>query len=138
MNMQENVNILWSECQQILQDNLSQSAYQTWFAPVEAISWEDNVLVLQVRSQFIVDYIEDNYLDLLSRVLRKVFGPNLQLEYRILMAGGSIDVPSDARKMRPAIAQNPQMPSSNVGVNEWDSHLNTQYTFDNFVKGEPN
>ncbi len=138
MNMQENVNILWSECQQILQDNLSQSAYQTWFAPVEAISWEDNVLVLQVRSQFIVDYIEDNYLDLLSRVLRKVFGPNLQLEYRILMAGGSIDVPSDARKMRPAIAQNPQMPSSNAGVNEWDSHLNTQYTFDNFVKGEPN
>lgn len=136
--MQENVNILWSECQQILQDNLSQSAYQTWFAPVEAISWEDNVLVLQVRSQFIVDYIEDNYLDLLSRVLRKVFGPNLQLEYRILMAGGSIDVPSDARKMRPAIAQNPQMPSSNAGVNEWDSHLNTQYTFDNFVKGEPN
>jgi chromosomal replication initiator protein len=138
MNMQENVNILWSECQQILQDNLSQSAYQTWFAPVEAISWEDNVLVLQVRSQFIVDYIEDNYLDLLSRVLRKVFGPNLQLEYRILMAGGSIDVPSDARKMRPAIAQNPQMPSSNAGVNEWDSHLNTQYTFDNFIKGEPN
>lgn len=136
--MQENVNILWSECQQILQDNLSQSAYQTWFAPVEAISWEDNVLVLQVRSQFIVDYIEDNYLDLLSRVLRKVFGPNLQLEYRILMAGGSIDVPSDARKMRPAIAQNPQMSSSNAGVNEWDSHLNTQYTFDNFVKGEPN
>ena len=136
--MQENVNILWSECQQILQDNLSQSAYQTWFAPVEAISWENNVLVLQVRSQFIVDYIEDNYLDLLSRVLRKVFGPNLQLEYRILMAGGSIDVPSDARKMRPAIAQNPQMPSSNAGVNEWDSHLNTQYTFDNFVKGEPN
>ena len=136
--MQANVNILWSECQQILQDNLSQSAYQTWFAPVEAISWEDNVLVLQVRSQFIVDYIEDNYLDLLSRVLRKVFGPNLQLEYRILMAGGSIDVPSDARKMRPAIAQNPQMPSSNAGVNEWDSHLNTQYTFDNFVKGEPN
>lgn len=136
--MQENVNILWSECQQILQDNLSQSAYQTWFAPVEAISWEDNVLVLQVRSQFIVDYIEDNYLDLLSRVLRKVFGPNLQLEYRILMAGGSIDVPSDARKMRPAIAQNPQMPSSSAGVNEWDSHLNTQYTFDNFVKGEPN
>jgi chromosomal replication initiator protein len=23
-------------------------------------------------------------------------------------------------------------------VNTWDSQLNTQYTFDNFVKGEPN
>ncbi|MBR2936839.1 MAG: chromosomal replication initiator protein DnaA, partial [Paludibacteraceae bacterium] len=63
--MQENINILWAECQQILRDNLSQSAYQTWFAPIEPIQWENNMLVLQVRSQFIVDYIEDNYLNLL-------------------------------------------------------------------------
>ena len=137
-NMQENVNILWSECQQILQDNLSQSAYQTWFAPVEAIRWEDNVLVLQARSQFVVDYIEDNYLDLLSRVLRKIFGANVQLEYRILMAGDSIEVPSDARKIRPNATQNIQLQATNEVVNEWDSQLNAQYTFDNFIKGEPN
>lgn len=137
IHMQENVNILWSECRQILQDNLSHSAYQTWFAPIEAISWESNVLVLQVRSQFIVDYIEDNYLDLLSRVLRKVFGANVQLEYRILMAGSSIDVPSDTSKVRTNTTALLAQPVNEV-VNEWDSHLNTQYTFDNFVKGEPN
>ena len=138
MNMQENVNILWSECQQILQDNLSQSAYQTWFAPVEAIRWENNVLVLQARSQFVVDYIEDNYLDLLSRVLRKKFGANVQLEYRILMAGDSIEVPSDARKIRANSPQKVQLQAANDIVTEWDSHLNVQYTFDNFIKGEPN
>ena len=138
MNMQENVNILWSECQQILQDNLSQSAYQTWFAPVEAIRWEDNVLVLQARSQFVVDYIEDNYLDLLSRVLRKIFGANVQLEYRILMAGDSIEVPSDASKVRPNATKNIKLQSTDEIVNEWDCNLNAQYTFDNFVKGEPN
>ena len=137
IHMQENVNILWSECRQILQDNLSHSAYQTWFAPIEAISCENNVLVLQVRSQFIVDYIEDNYLDLLSRVLRKVFGANVQLEYRILMAGSSIDVPSDTSKMRNNSTTLVAQPVNEV-VNEWDSHLNTQYTFDNFIKGEPN
>lgn len=136
--MQENVNILWSECQQILQDNLSQSAYQTWFAPVEAIRWEDNVLVLQARSQFVVDYIEDNYLDLLSRVLRKIFGANVQLEYRILMAGDSIEVPSDASKVRPNATKNIKLQSTDEIVNEWDCNLNAQYTFDNFVKGEPN
>ena len=98
--MQDNVNILWAECQQVLKDNLPQSAYQTWFAPVTAIQWENNLLVLQVRSQFIVDYIEVNYLDILSRVLRKMFGPTVRLEYRVMMAGSSVDIPSDNLKLQ--------------------------------------
>ena len=136
--MQDNINILWAECQQILKDNLSQSAYQTWFASIEPIQWEDNLLVLQARSQFIVDYIEDNYLDLLSRVLRKIFGVQVQLEYRILMAGSSIDIPSDSMKLS-ATAKANFVPQANIEIdNEWDHHLNPQYTFDNFIKGEPN
>lgn len=136
-NMQENINILWAECQQILRDNLSQSAYQTWFAPIEPIQWEDNMLVLQVRSQFIVDYIEDNYLDILSRVLRKVFGAQVQLEYRILMAGSSIDIPSDSTKLSMSKPMSVSQSSVEIAA-DWDSHLNPQYTFDNFIKGEPN
>ena len=135
--MQEQVNILWSDCQQILRDNLSPSAYQTWFASVDAIQWENNVLVLQVRSQFIVDYIEENYLDILSRVLRRVFGPSVRLEYRVMMAGSSVDIPSDSLKMHQSVAA----PMSQMAVehaNNWDSHLNYQYTFGNFIKGEPN
>ena len=96
------------------------------------------MLVLQARSQFIVDYIEDNYLDILSRVLRKVFGAQVQLEYRILMAGSSIDIPSDSMKLSAA----PKVtiaPQSIVEIdNEWDSHLNPLYTFDNFIVGNSN
>jgi chromosomal replication initiator protein len=135
--MQDKLNILWFECQQILRDNLSQSAYQTWFASVEAIRWENNLLVLQVRSQFIVDYIEENYLDILSRVLRKVFGANIRLEYRVLMAGGVVDIPSDTQKIHTS-APTPSMQTSFEARSNWDTHLNTQYTFSNFVKGEPN
>lgn len=136
--MKQNLNILWAQCQQILRDNLSQSAYQTWFAPVVALQCENDVLVLQVKSQFIVEYIEDNYLDLLSRVLRRVFGPSIQLEYRIMVAGGVIDVPSEP--LREPIARSraeAYIPQQEVD-NAWDSQLNTQYTFDNFIKGEPN
>lgn len=135
--MQDNVNILWAECQQVLKDNLPQSAYQTWFAPVVAIQWEHNVLVLQVKSQFVVEYIEENYLDILSRVLRKVFGPQVQLEYRILMAGSSIDVPSESIHQ---VVNSPKVAaqSANMVVEAWDSQLSENYTFDNFIKGEPN
>ena len=133
--MQNETNILWAECQQILRDNLSQSAYQTWFAPIVAVQWQDNVLVLQVKSQFIVDYIEENYLDLLSRVRRKVFGNKFQLEYRVLIADSAINVPSAPAK---EVQQHLVAKSAEVTSNTWDSQLNEQYTFDNFVKGEPN
>ena len=133
--MQTELNILWAQCQQILRDNLSQSAYQTWFAPVVAVQWQDNVLVLQVKSQFIVEYIEENYLNLLSRVLRKVFGPQLQLEYRVLMAGDAINVPSSPVQSSAASAP---LAVAKAPVEAWDSPLNTLYTFDNFIKGEPN
>ena len=133
--MQNEFNILWAECQQILRDNLSQSAYQTWFAPINAVQWQDDVLVLQVKSQFIVEYIEENYLDILSRVLRKVFGNKVQLEYRVLIADSAINVPSAPTK---AIASQPTAKMVETTNSTWDSQLNEQYTFDNFVKGEPN
>jgi chromosomal replication initiator protein len=136
--LKQDLNILWAECQQILRDNLSPSAYQTWFAPVLALDYEEDVLVLQVKSQFIVEYIEENYLDLLSRVLRKVFGPKIRLEYRIMYAGSSIDLPSEPLRETPqAVRREGAMPIQET-ANTWESQLNAQYTFDNFVKGEPN
>ena len=137
-SLKQDLNILWSECQQILRDNLSPSAYQTWFAPVSALDLENDVLVLQVKSQCIVEYIEENYLDLRSRVLRKVFGPKIQLEYRIILAGSCIDVPSEPfREVQPSVKREMPMAVQDT-ASTWDSQLNSQYTFDYFVKGEPN
>ena len=136
--MQQDLNILWAECQQILRDNLSQSAYQTWFAPISALQYENDLLVLQVKSQFIVEYIEENYLDLLSRVLRKVFGSRIRLEYRIMVAGSSIDVPSEPLREAVARPRKDVYTPAQEAANAWDSQLNSQYTFDNFIKGEPN
>ena len=119
--MKQDLNILWAQCQQILRDNLSPSAYQTWFAPVSALSYEDDVLVLQVKSQFIVEYIEENYLDILSRVLRKVFGPKIQLEYRIMLAGSSIDVPSEPLRDTVSYGRRELSIASQETASTWDS-----------------
>ena len=64
--MEKDVQVIWAECQQVLRDNLTPTVYNTWFAPIKALSFEDNVLKLQVQSQFCVEYIEENYLVLLS------------------------------------------------------------------------
>jgi chromosomal replication initiator protein len=55
-----------------------------------------------------------------------------------MYAGSSIDLPSEPLRESPQVIrrENP-MPIQDT-ANTWESQLNAQYTFDNFVKGEPN
>lgn len=138
--MEKNVKLIWTECLHILRDNLTPTVFTTWFAPIEALSFEDNVLVLQVKSQFIVEYIEENYLTLLSKVLFRMFGPDTKLEYRVQLdshTNAGVNIPSD-------VSQAPAVPTMLVQQPdlqeepEFKSQLNLYYTFDTFVQGEAN
>ncbi|MBQ1859020.1 MAG: chromosomal replication initiator protein DnaA [Paludibacteraceae bacterium] len=125
----------WAQCQTILADNLTSSAYQTWFAPIVPLQFADGVLVLQVKSQFVAEYIEENYLPLLSAAIFRVFGQGTRLEYRVLIdstSGAGTRLPSNGAPM-----QAPIMGSQRVTPN-FDTQLNALYTFDSFVEGEPN
>lgn len=128
----------WAQCQTILADNLTSSAYQTWFAPIVPLSYSEGVLVLQVKSQFVAEYIEENYIPLLSAAIIRVFGQGTRLEYRVL-----IDSASGAATMLPSTGApergnwqitNTQKPVTNEDLPK----LNELYTFDSFIAGEPN
>ena len=41
--------------------------------------------MLQVKSQFVAEYIEENYIPLLSAAIIRVFGQGTRLEYRVLI-----------------------------------------------------
>jgi chromosomal replication initiator protein len=125
----------WAQCQTILADNMTSSAYQTWFAPIVPLRFAEGVLVLQVKSQFVAEYIEENYIPLLSTAIYRVFGQGTRLEYRVL-----IDSTSGATTMMPSNAQaNGAHPMNNQQPTvQFDSQLNALYTFDSFIAGEPN
>ena len=135
--MNQNTNILWQQCAVILRDNLTPSVYNTWFAPLEVVNYENDTLILRVKSQFVAEYIEENYIDLLARSIRRVFGENTRLEYRVLIdstSGAGATYPSRNPADMPVLSKVLQkaMPSA------WESQLNESYTFDNFIAGETN
>ena len=137
----QNLQQQWAQCQTFLADNLTTSAYQTWFAPIVPLQFAQGVLVLQVKSQFVAEYIEENYIPLLSAAIIRVFGQGTRLEYRVL-----IDSTSGAGTMLPSKQQSAPMGAnaSVVGMpnpqaaNALDPQLNTRYTFDSFIAGGPN
>ncbi len=128
----------WAQCQTILADNLTTSAYQTWFAPIVPLQFAQGVLTLQVKSQFVAEYIEENYIPLLSAAIFRVFGQGTKLEYRVLIdatSGAGTMLPSAGAPSKSQMLPNMPQPAA---ANNFDTQLNTFYTFDSFVAGEPN
>ena len=131
--MNQEVNIVWRKCVEVLKDNLTPTVFNTWFAALEAHDFHDNTLVLRVKSQFVAQYIEENYIDLLSRVIRRFFGSDTQLEYRVLVdstSGTATTYPSESTAM-PAVL--PVHTYTNNKVTNWDTQLNENYTFANLL-----
>jgi len=127
----------WAQCLAILADNLTDSAYRIWFAPIVPLQFENGTLVLQVKSQFVAEYIEENYLQILSSTILRVFGQGTHLEYRVLIdaaSGAATQLPSAGAQAqaKPIINNMPRQ------RDYFESQLNTFYTFDSFVAGEPN
>ena len=128
----------WAKCQTILADNLTSSAYQTWFAPIIPLQFSNGVLVLQVKSQFVAEYIDENYISLLSSTIYRVFGQGTRLEYRVLIdstSGAGTTLPSTG-VANGFVNNAPQLNAP--AVQPFDSQLNIAYTFDSFLAGEPN
>jgi len=139
----------WDECLAVLRDNLTESQYHTWFEPIIPISLEGDVLTLEVASEFFREYIEEHYITLLGRVLKKVIGPQVKLRYNVrVLTGTTVSIPSENKRN----VENPGIPMSPIQVSNIstpyiipgiqkrniDSNLNTSYSFDNFIEGSCN
>ena len=81
---QEELEQRWNECLSIINDNIPASAYNIWFANIRPLEFTDHVLWLAIPSQFVYEYIEEHYVDLLYATICRVFGNNTDLMYRVL------------------------------------------------------
>ena len=81
--------VIWDSCLKVIKDNVSLQAFKTWFEPIIPVRLEDNVLTIQVPSHFFYEWLEENYITLLKKVIRKELGAEGRLEYSIIMENNS-------------------------------------------------
>lgn len=154
--MVKNVDIAWKECLQIIRDNVPKVSYRTWFEPIVPMRLEDNVLTIQVPSTFFYEFLEEQYIDLLKKTLTKVIGPEVKLEYNVVMGDNgfnkqpyTVKLPTSGKtKLTNRPVQVPvdrdsasiKNPFVIPGLKKMhvDPQLNPEHTFDNFVEGECN
>lgn len=149
--------LAWSNCLRIIKDNIPQISYQTWFEPIVPVKLERDILTIQVPSLFFYEYLEEQYIDLLSKTLRKELGGTAKLEYSVVMDNAhmanrqpyTLNFPTSNKtdlRNRPVNVQHHQErptiknPFVIPGIKKLnvDPQLNIDYCFDNFVEGECN
>ena len=154
--MTKTLDKVWTNCLTVVKDNLPIQAYKTWFEPIKPVKLKGNVLTIQVPSQFFYEWLEEHYIKLLKKTIRKEIGPDAKLEYSIIMESNqgntnpyTIKIPtSDKRAIKNPSVSMPLDISANPIKNPFvipglrkvnvDSNLNPNYSFENFVEGDCN
>ena len=80
--MQKTHTELWEKCLEIFRDNLTEEQYESWFAPIVPVSYNNGDLVLWVSSPYFKEHIESTFLPLVSAVIRRVYGESTRLFYK--------------------------------------------------------
>ena len=68
---------------------MSQQSFKTWFEPIRPLKLADAVLTIQVPSQFFYEWLEEHYIGLLKKTIKKELGAEGRLEYSIIMENGA-------------------------------------------------
>ena len=137
---------LWEECLHLIEANVSEQQYKTWFAPIvfESYSETEQTLLVQVPSPYVYEYLEQYYVGLLSKVLARVFGSSVKLSYRIVTVKAQHNVTTTVESDGPSEIQQPQ--GTNKAPTTLDAatpqqlnpQLDAKKTFQNFIEGDSN
>lgn len=137
---------LWERCLAFIKDNVSVTAFKTWFVPIVPLKYEAKALTIGVPSPFFYEYLEEKYVGVLRAAIYKEIGEGTELMYSILTdKTNHISVNMEGTRRSDAVAPKPVVngnktpnPLQAAAPQELDPHLNPNYNFDNFLKGTSN
>ena len=146
---------IWNNCLTIIQDNVTTQNFKTWFKPIKAVALEGKTLTIEVPSQFFHEWLEDNYITLIKKTIKREIGKDAKLEYNIILENSSSKKPYISKipsTKQDSVKNNPismpiSMNSSSIrnpfiipGLQKININpqLNESYTFNAYIEGECN
>jgi chromosomal replication initiator protein len=113
----------WDRCVRELQAELSEQQFNTWIRPLQAVEDEGSLRLL-APNRFVVDWLEQNYVDRILTLL----GGSVELVLEVGSRDGG----------RGFVDSQPKTAPSGRAAPVIASRLNRDFTFDQFVEGKSN
>lgn len=140
---------LWDNSLLLIKDSVTEQQYNIWFKPIVFESYKPSTktLLVQVPSPFVYEYLEQNFVDLLSKVLHRNFGEGIRLTYRVVTDKEhklSQDIEADpddadmAKQTRECAQQTAAQPAAPQQQEDIDTQLDPKLTFNNYMEGDSN
>lgn len=140
---------LWDNSLLLIKNSVTEQQYNTWFKPIVFESYKPSTktLLVQVPSPFVYEYLEQNFVDLLSKVLHRNFGEGIRLTYRVVTDKEhklSQDIEADpddadmAKQTRECAQQAAAQLAAPQQQEDIDTQLDPKLTFNNYMEGDSN
>ena len=147
--MGNNPKALWDNCLKLIKENVTEQQFRTWFEPIvfEQYNEDSRTLLVQVPSRYVYEYLEQYYVTLLSKVLRRCYGTSVQLNYRIVVdKKNKITVdeegcePVNIDMLQPAALMGNKAPTvlDAAMPQDLNPQLDIHKTFQSFIEGDSN
>lgn len=134
---------VWKDCLMVIRENVTEQSFKTWFEPIIPYKLINKRLIIQVPSQFFYEWLENNYVKILRKALDYAIGKDGQLEYTIIIDSGGQKAQQTQKKPEAAPEQARNIPRNPFEIKVsreviFDSQLNKNYRFENYVEGSCN
>lgn len=116
---------IWNMFLEKMKDQLMPILFETWFSETKLIDLKEKSAKVLVPMPVHKKHLKENYNDLIEEVFTEVSGSNFKFEYLI----------------EEEIQKNVVISTDNVGVpsnSDFESNLDTRYSFENFIVGKSN
>ena len=128
--------LIWEKVKTELSELLPRDIFDSWFVSVECLSTDGNSVVLQVPSEFSAIWINDNYLDLLTKAFQRFLG----YPVTVTLVDNSADEGTVSDNTRHTNTEKSNSRGNAASTNQRnkgaiDTNLNRRNTFENFVIG---
>ena len=127
---------IWEKVKTELSELLPRDIFDSWFVSVECLSADGNSVVLQVPSEFSAIWINDNYLDLLTKAFQRFLGHPVT----VTLVDNPADDDTVSNNTRHTNTEKSNFRGNAASTNQRNkgainSNLNRRNTFENFVIG---
>jgi chromosomal replication initiator protein len=131
--------ILWPNCLQKLEQELSDQQLNTWIRPLQ-VKEEDKRITLLAPNRFVLDWVKQNFQHLIEKIICDI---NPAGDVSLSLAIGTQSKPQSSEAPdRPPVSQEsafqPKITAKPPADIRVDHNLNATFTFDSFVEGKSN
>lgn len=143
-------NEVWGECMRIIENIIGSQKFVRWFKPLKPVSLQNSTITVEVPSDFYRKYLEEVYLDVLKKTLKRVIGPDARLVYKVspvrVQPPMTFPAANSATPENKPISLNSYPAGNNPGPFVYpglrkiqvNPRLNPVYCFGNLITGECN